>query len=61
MFGWGRSIYGLFRNSGVWTYMEVGDVLPIQGLEDRELSGDRVDDEDAVRRLVSAGARHAVS
>lgn len=41
--------------------MEVGDVLPIQGLVDGQLSGNGVDDEDAGGRLVGAGARHAVS
>ena len=43
------------------TYMEVWDVLSIQWLFDRKLSGDWVDDEDAGGWLVSARARHTVS
>lgn len=42
-------------------YMEVGNVLPIQGLVDRQLSRNGVDDEDASGGLVSPGACHAVS
>lgn len=41
--------------------MEVGNVLPIQGLVDRQLSGNWVDDEDASGWLVGTGTRHAVS
>lgn len=42
-------------------YMEVGDVLPVQRLGDRQLAGDRVDDEDAGWRLVRPGAGHTVT
>lgn len=41
--------------------MEVGDVLSVQRLGDRQLAWDWVDDEDASRRLVSPGARHTVT
>lgn len=41
--------------------MEAGDVLSIQGLVDRELSRDRVNDEDASGGLVGARASHTVS
>lgn len=41
--------------------MEVGDVLSVQGLVDRQLPGDRFDDEDAGGGLVSTGTRHTVS
>lgn len=41
--------------------MEAGDVLSIKGFIDRELSRDRVDDEDAGGRLVSSRAGHTVS
>lgn len=43
------------------SYMEVGDVLSVQRFGDRQLAWDRVDDEDAGRRLVGPGARHAVT
>jgi len=43
------------------TYMEVGDVLSVQGLADRQLSGDRFNDEDAGGGLVSSRTRHTVS
>lgn len=41
--------------------MEVGNVLSVQRLGDRQLARDRVDDEDAGRRLVGPRARHAVT
>lgn len=41
--------------------MEVGDVLPIQGLVDRQLSRNRVDDEDSSGGLVSTWSCDAVS
>lgn len=41
--------------------MEVGDVLSVQRLGDGQLARDWVDDEDASRRLVGTGARHAVT
>ena len=41
--------------------MEVGDVLSVQRLGDGQLARDGADDEDAVRRLVGPGARHAVT
>lgn len=41
--------------------MEAGNVLPIQGLVDGQLSRNGVDDEDASGGLVSPGACHAVS
>lgn len=43
------------------TYMEAGNVLPIQGLVDGQLSRNGIDDEDASGGLVSSGACHAVS
>ena len=43
------------------TYVEVGDVLPIQGLVDWQLPRDGVDDEDAGWGLVGSGACHTVS
>lgn len=41
--------------------METGDMLPIQGLVDRELSRNRVDNEDASGGLVCARACHTIS
>lgn len=41
--------------------MEIGDVLSVQWLGDRQLTRDWVDDEDTVRRLVGPGARHTVT
>lgn len=43
------------------TYVEVGDVLPIQGLVDRQFSRDRVNDEDPSGGLVSTWSCDAVS
>ena len=43
------------------SYMEVGDVLSVQRLGDRQLAWDWADDEDAGRRLVGPGARHTVT
>lgn len=41
--------------------MEVGNVLSVQRLGDRQLARDRVDDEDSSRRLVGPRARHTVT
>ena len=46
---------------GLGPHMEVGDVLPVQGLGDGQLAGDGVDDVDARGGLVGPGARHAVA
>lgn len=43
------------------SYMEVGDVLSVQGFGDRQLAWDWVDDEDPGWRLVSPRARHTVT
>lgn len=41
--------------------MEVGDVLSVQRLGDGQLARDRIDDEDAGRRLVGPRACHTVT
>lgn len=41
--------------------MEIGDVLSVQRLGDRQLARDGVDDEDAGWRLVGPGACHTVT
>lgn len=42
------------------SYMEAGDLLPVQRLGHGQLPGDGVDDEDAGGRLVGAGPSDAV-
>lgn len=42
-------------------YVETGDVLSVQGPVDRQLSRDRVDEEDPHRGLVCSRASHTVA
>jgi hypothetical protein len=51
----------MFPHWGLGPHMEVGDVLPVQGLGDGELARDGADDVDARGGLVGPGARHAVA